>query len=43
MATAAHPKAPAPGWPPTRVSGVVLTQVQALRLGIDIFGHLLED
>jgi hypothetical protein len=26
-----------------RVSGVVLTKEQALRLGVDIFGHLLDD
>jgi hypothetical protein len=25
------------------VSGVVLSQEQALRLGVDIFGHLLDD
>jgi len=25
------------------VSGIVLSQGQALRLGVDIFGHLLDD
>jgi hypothetical protein len=27
----------------SQVSGVVLTREQALRLGVDIFGHLLDD